>query len=40
MQQTMGGTQSIMWQGGMFYGTADSRRPNALAAGIDELPKR
>jgi len=40
MQQTMGSTQSIMWQDGMFYGAADSRRPNALAAGIDKLPKR
>ena len=39
MQQTMGSTQSIMWQDDMFYGAADSRRPNALAAGIDKLPK-
>lgn len=40
MQQTMGSTQSIMWQDGMFYGAADSRRPNALAAGIDKIPMR
>ena len=38
MQQTMGSTQSIMWQGGTFHGAADPRRPNALALGLDHVP--
>ena len=38
MQQTMGSTQSIMWRDGIFYGAADSRRPNALALGINKRP--
>ncbi|MDH3903820.1 MAG: gamma-glutamyltransferase [Xanthomonadales bacterium] len=38
MQQTMGSTQSIMWQQGVFHGAADPRRPNALALGLDQLP--
>jgi len=38
MQQTMGSTQSIMWQGGTFHGAADPRRPNALALGLDQAP--
>lgn len=35
LQQTMGSTQSIMWKQGRFYGSADPRRPNALALGLD-----
>ena len=38
MQQTMGSTQSIMWKEGKFYGSADPRRPNALALGLDNKP--
>ena len=38
MQQTMGSTQSIMWQKGVFHGAADPRRPNALALGLDQAP--
>ena len=38
MEQTMGSTQSIMWQDGVFSGSADPRRPNALAAGLDTYP--
>ncbi len=33
-QQTMGSTQSIMYEDGIFYGAADDRRPGALAAGV------
>ena len=39
MQQTIGSTQSIMWQDGVFQGSADPRRPNALALGLDQLPE-
>jgi gamma-glutamyltranspeptidase/glutathione hydrolase len=39
MQQTMGSTQSIMWRDGIFLGSADPRRPNALAMGLDRLPE-
>ena len=38
MQQTMGSTQSIEWRDGVFQGSADPRRPNALALGLDQLP--
>jgi gamma-glutamyltranspeptidase/glutathione hydrolase len=40
LQQTMGSTQSIMWRDGTFYGSADPRRPNALAAGVNTDPVR
>ena len=36
--QTMGSTQSIMWRDGKFYGSADPRRPNALAKGLNSEP--
>ena len=39
LQQTMGSTQSIMWKQGRFYGSADPRRPNALALGLDKRPQ-
>lgn len=39
MQQTMGSTQSIMWRDGVFHGASDSRRPNALALGLNQLPE-
>jgi gamma-glutamyltranspeptidase/glutathione hydrolase len=39
MQQTMGSTQSIMWHDGIFLGSADPRRPNALALGLDRPPE-
>jgi gamma-glutamyltranspeptidase/glutathione hydrolase len=39
MQQTMGSTQSIMWRDGVFLGSADPRRPNALALGLDRAPE-
>jgi gamma-glutamyltranspeptidase/glutathione hydrolase len=38
MQQTMGSTQSILWHDGVFEGSADPRRPNALALGLDRPP--
>ncbi len=38
MQQTIGSTQSILWQDGIFQGSADPRRPNALALGLDRPP--
>jgi gamma-glutamyltranspeptidase/glutathione hydrolase len=38
LQQTMGSTQSIMWRDGKFYGSADPRRPNALAKGLNTDP--
>ena len=38
LKQTMGSTQSIMWQDGRFYGSADPRRPNALALGLNRKP--
>ena len=40
MQKTMGSTQSIMWRDGVFHGSADPRRPNALALGLDKPPMR
>ena len=39
MQQTMGSTQSIMWRDGVFQGSADPRRPNALALGLNQAPE-
>ncbi|MGA9574830.1 MAG: gamma-glutamyltransferase [Lysobacterales bacterium] len=38
MQGTMGSTQSIWWRNGVFEGSADPRRPNALALGLDKPP--
>ena len=38
LKQTMGSTQSITWQDGKFYGSADPRRPNALALGLNREP--
>jgi gamma-glutamyltranspeptidase/glutathione hydrolase len=38
LQQTMGSTQSIMWRNGLFHGSADPRRPNALALGLNTAP--
>jgi len=38
LQQTMGSSQSIMHKEGMFFGSADPRRPNALALGLDIKP--
>ena len=35
LQRSMGSTQSIMWKNGLFYGSADPRRPDALALGVD-----
>jgi gamma-glutamyltranspeptidase/glutathione hydrolase len=40
IQKTMGSTQSIVWRGGVFEGSADPRRPNALALGLDSPPAR
>ena len=34
--QTMGSTQSIAYQDGLFFGAADPRRPGALALGVSE----
>jgi len=39
MQRTMGSTQSIMWREGVFEGSADPRRPNALALGLNRQPE-
>jgi len=39
LKQTMGSTQSIMWRDGKFYGSADPRRPNALAIGLNKEPE-
>jgi len=39
MQRTMGSTQSIMWREGVFEGSADPRRPNALALGLNRPPE-
>jgi len=36
-QQTMGSTQSIVVEGGLYFGAADSRRPGAGAVGL-QLP--
>jgi len=38
LKQTMGSTQSIIWRDGKFYGSADPRRPNALALGLNKEP--
>ncbi len=38
-QKTIGSTQSIMWRNGVFYGSADPRRPNALAMGLNRSPE-
>lgn len=32
--KTMGSTQSIMIENGLFYGAADTRRPDAIAVGV------
>ena len=40
VQQTMGSTQSILWQDGEFHGAADPRRPNAAALGLLTPPAR
>ena len=40
IQRTMGSTQSIVWREGVFEGSADPRRPNALALGLDRPPAR
>ncbi len=40
MAQTMGSTQSITWLDGQFQGSADPRRPNALALGLDRIPEK
>jgi gamma-glutamyltranspeptidase/glutathione hydrolase len=37
-QKTIGSTQSVMWRDGVFHGSADPRRPNALALGLDKPP--
>lgn len=37
-QKTIGSTQSIMWRDGVFHGSADPRRPNALALGLNKPP--
>ena len=37
LQQTMGSTQSIVREEGRFYGSADPRRPGALALGVDRV---
>ena len=39
LQQTMGSTQSILWRDGVFQGSADPRRPNALALGLNQPPR-
>ncbi len=39
-QKTIGSTQSIMWRDGVFHGSADPRRPNALALGLDQPPAK
>lgn len=36
-QQTMGSTQSIMLKNGLFYGSADPRRPGAAAVGVNQF---
>jgi len=38
VQRSMGSTQSINWQDGLFYGSADPRRPNAQALGLNISP--
>ena len=38
VQRSMGSTQSIMWKNELFYGSADPRRPNALALGLNKKP--
>jgi gamma-glutamyltranspeptidase/glutathione hydrolase len=40
LQQTMGSTQSILWEDGEFHGAADPRRPNAAAMGLLTPPAR
>lgn len=39
-QKTIGSTQSIMWRDGVFHGSADPRRPNALALGLNQPPAK
>jgi gamma-glutamyltranspeptidase/glutathione hydrolase len=34
--QTMGSTQSIMIEGGLLHGAADTRRPDAAASGVEQ----
>ena len=38
-RQTMGSTQSIQFKDGKFYGAADTRRPDSLAAGLVFPPR-
>lgn len=38
VQQTMGSTQSIQLENGLLYGSADSRRPGAVARGLQAPP--
>ncbi len=40
VERTMGSAQSVLWRDGKFYGAADSRRPNAKAAGLMYPPPR
>ncbi|MEE4175840.1 MAG: gamma-glutamyltransferase [Xanthomonadales bacterium] len=40
LQQTMGSTQSILWQDGEFHGAPDPRRPHAAAMGLQKPPVR
>ena len=37
VQRSMGSTQSITSKDGLFYGSADPRRPNALAKGLNTV---
>lgn len=37
VQQSMGSTQSIMLEDGLFFASADPRRPGALALGVDQV---
>jgi len=39
-QKTIGSTQSVMWRDGVFHGSADPRRPNALALGLNQPPAK
>lgn len=38
VQKSMGSTQSILWKNNLFYGSADPRRPDALALGLNNKP--
>lgn len=39
-QQSMASTQSILYKGGRYFGSADPRRPNALAMGLIKPPTK